>query len=114
MRTLVVTSCVRILNMEKLNLHSAASRGETNLGWLKSKHTFSFGSYTDINKMNFGVLRVLNDDWLTMGMGFSPHRHENMEIISIPLDGELAHNDSMGNSSVIYKGDIQAMSAGTG
>jgi len=100
--------------MAKLNFHPADNRGQTDLGWLKSKHSFSFGSYTDINKMHFGVLRVLNDDWLTMGMGFSPHSHENMEIISIPLVGELAHNDSMGNSSVVAKGEIQVMSAGTG
>ena len=100
--------------MAKINFHPADARGKTDLGWLNSKHSFSFGSYTDINKMHFGVLRVLNDDWLAMGMGFSPHSHENMEIISIPLAGELAHNDSMGNSSVISKGEIQVMSAGTG
>lgn len=105
---------IKDYKMAKFNFHPAASRGQTDLGWLKSHHSFSFGGYTDVNKMHFGALRVLNDDMVTMGMGFSPHRHENMEIISILLSGELAHSDSMGNGSVITKGDIQVMSAGSG
>lgn len=100
--------------MAKYNYHPAASRGVANHGWLQSKHTFSFGGYMDAERMNFGALRVLNDDQVAPGMGFGKHPHSNMEIISIPLQGELAHNDSMGNGSVIKQGDIQVMSAGTG
>jgi quercetin 2,3-dioxygenase len=95
-------------------LHKSGSRGHANLGWLNSYHTFSFGSYYNPDAMNFGALRVLNDDVVTGGMGFGRHPHDNMEIISIPLEGDLEHRDSMGNTAVIRKGDIQAMSAGTG
>jgi len=101
-------------NMAKFFYHPANSRGQADHGWLKSKHTFSFGGYMNSERMNFGALRVLNDDFVEGGMGFGRHPHSNMEIISIPLEGELAHNDSMGTGSVIKKGDIQVMSAGTG
>ncbi len=95
-------------------LHKAENRGHANHGWLDSYHTFSFGSYYNPQAMNFGALRVLNDDTVSGGMGFGRHPHDNMEIISIPLEGDLEHQDSMGNKAIIRKGDIQAMSAGTG
>lgn len=100
--------------MENTVLHKADTRGDANHGWLKSRHTFSFANYYNPERMNFGVLRVLNDDYVAPGMGFSAHPHENMEIISIPLEGDLEHKDNMGNVSVIRSGDIQVMSAGTG
>ena len=95
-------------------LHTAESRGDANHGWLHSKHSFSFANYYNPEKIHFGVLRVLNDDYVDAGMGFGLHPHDNMEIISIPLEGDLAHQDSMGNQTVIKHGDIQVMSAGTG
>jgi redox-sensitive bicupin YhaK (pirin superfamily) len=95
-------------------IHKADGRGHANHGWLSSYQTFSFGSYYNPQAMNFGALRVLNDDTVSGGMGFGRHPHDNMEIISIPLEGDLEHKDSMGNAAIIRKGDIQAMSAGTG
>ncbi|MCW9709393.1 pirin family protein [Avibacterium sp. 21-586] len=98
----------------KILYHSADSRGNADHGWLKSRHTFSFANYYDPARIHFGALRVINDDYVEGGMGFATHPHDNMEIISIPLSGDLAHKDSMGNGSVIRQGDIQVMSAGTG
>lgn len=95
-------------------LHKSTSRGHANHGWLQSNHTFSFANYHNPQRMHFGVLRVLNDDIVAAGRGFGLHPHDNMEIISIPLEGDLEHEDSMGNQAIIRKGDIQVMSAGTG
>ena len=95
-------------------LHPADQRGAAHHGWLNSHHSFSFANYYNPQKMNFGLLRVLNDDTVAPGMGFGKHPHDNMEIISIPLSGDLEHEDSMGNKAIIKEGEIQAMSAGTG
>ncbi len=95
-------------------LHKANSRGLADHGWLNSRHSFSFAHYYDPERMHFGALRVLNDDRVAPGMGFGKHPHDNMEIISIPLEGDLEHQDSMGNTAVIKKGDVQVMSAGKG
>lgn len=95
-------------------IHKANTRGHANHGWLDSHHTFSFAGYYNPERTNFGVLRVLNDDVVAAGSGFSTHPHDNMEIISIPLKGDLEHKDSMGNTAVIHEGDLQVMSAGTG
>ena len=100
--------------MENTVLHKSDTRGTANHGWLESRHTFSFANYNNPERMHFGVLRVLNDDRVNPGMGFGTHPHDNMEIISIPLEGDLEHKDSMGNATVIKNGDIQIMSAGTG
>lgn len=99
---------------ENTVLHRANSRGIADHGWLQSRHSFSFANYYDPEKMNFGLLRVLNDDIVAAGRGFGTHPHDNMEIISIPLEGDLEHKDSMGNTTTIRQGDIQVMSAGTG
>lgn len=98
----------------KKTLHPAASRGHADYGWLTTAHTFSFGSYYDPNNTHFGALRVLNDDVVQGGHGFEAHGHANMEIVSIPLQGALAHSDDKGYTSVIQPNDVQVMSAGTG
>lgn len=95
-------------------IHKSASRGFANHGWLKSYHTFSFANYQNSERMNFGMLRVLNDDVVQPKMGFGTHPHKNMEIISIPISGALSHKDSMNNKRSIEIGEIQVMSAGTG
>ncbi len=94
--------------------HPADSRGYANHGWLKTHHTFSFANYYNPERMHFGRLRVLNDDEVAGGKGFGTHPHDNMEIITIPLEGDLEHRDSMGNGGIIKYGDVQVMSAGTG
>lgn len=98
----------------KTTVHTADSRGFQNHGWLVANHSFSFANYYNPERVHFGVLRVLNDDFVTAGMGFGMHPHSNMEIVTIPLSGELHHKDSMGNFGAIKKGEIQVMSAGTG
>lgn len=100
--------------MKQSIVHKSASRGIADHGWLHSRHTFSFAHYFDPQRMNFGALRVLNDDTVAAGMGFGEHPHRNMEIISIPLKGELRHQDSMGTTAIIREGEIQVMSAGSG
>jgi quercetin 2,3-dioxygenase len=100
--------------MQQTILHKAEDRGHANHGWLNAHHSFSFANYYDPKKMNFGVLRVLNDDIVAAGRGFGLHPHDNMEIITIPLEGDLTHKDSMGNAATIHHGDVQVMSAGTG
>lgn len=95
-------------------LHKASSRGYFNHGWLKTHHTFSFADYYDPARVNFGALRVLNDDSVAPGMGFDMHPHREMEVVSIPLSGALEHKDSLGHTEVIRAGEIQAMSAGRG
>lgn len=94
--------------------HKADTRGHANHGWLDSHHSFSFANYHNPERMHFGVLRVLNDDQVAPAKGFGTHPHDNMEIISIPLSGDLEHKDSMGNVATIREGDVQILSAGTG
>ena len=98
----------------KTVLHKASTRGHAGHGWLDSYHTFSFAGYYDPERIHFGALRVLNDDSVAAGQGFDTHPHDNMEIVSIPLYGDIEHKDSMGNRTVIREGDVQVMSAGTG
>lgn len=98
----------------KTILHKSDTRGHANHGWLDTHHTFSFANYYNPERVNFGALRVLNDDWIASGEGFGTHPHDNMEIITIPLIGAVEHKDSMGNHGEIAAGEIQVMSAGTG
>lgn len=98
----------------KTIIHRASSRGHADHGWLNAHHSFSFANWYDPSKVQFGMLRVLNDDIVAAGQGFGMHPHNDMEIITIILKGELQHKDSMGNGSVICPGDVQVMSAGTG
>ena len=98
----------------KTKLFEANSRGNADHGWLKANFSFSFGNYYNPERVQFGMLRVLNDDTIAGGMGFGTHPHANMEIITIPLEGGLKHRDSMGNEGVIRFGEVQVMSAGTG
>ncbi|MEI8073140.1 MAG: pirin family protein [Bacteroidota bacterium] len=98
----------------KTILHKANTRGHANFGWLNSFHTFSFGKYNNPERNNFGALRVLNDDTVSAGMGFGTHPHDNMEIVSIPLSGDLHHQDSTGRNEIIREHDVQIMSAGSG
>ncbi len=100
--------------MNNTVLHKANTRGHANHGWLNAYHSFSFASWYNPERVQFGTLRVLNDDTVAAGMGFGTHPHDNMEIITIPLEGDLAHKDSMGNAATIKTGDVQVMSAGTG
>lgn len=97
-----------------INVRHANDRGAVNLGWLDSKHTFSFGHFVDPDYMNFGPLRVINEDRVQPGEGFPTHGHENMEIISYVLEGALEHKDSIGTGAQIRPGEVQRMSAGTG
>lgn len=99
--------------MKKI-IHRSNSRGYFDYGWLKTNHTFSFSGYYDSERINFGMLRVLNDDFVAPGQGFGTHPHNDMEIVSIPLFGALAHKDNTGTEEVIFPNDIQVMSAGTG
>lgn len=98
----------------KTILHKADTRGHASFGWLNSYHTFSFGQYYQPERVHFGALRVLNDDTVAPGMGFSKHPHDNMEIVSIPLQGDLHHKDSTGRDKIIRQHDVQIMSAGSG
>ena len=100
--------------MKNTVLHKANTRGHADHGWLQANFSFSFGSWYNPERVQFGALRVLNDDIIGEGMGFGTHPHDNMEIITIPLEGDLAHKDSMGNAATIKNGDVQVMSAGTG
>lgn len=97
-----------------IRIHKAEDRGKTELGWLHSQHTFSFGGYYDPERMGFRSLRVINDDIVEPGKGFATHGHKDAEIFSYVLEGELEHKDSMGNGSVIQAGNLQYMSAGAG
>jgi len=98
----------------KKKLHKSNSRGSANHGWLNTHYSFSFADYYNPEKIHFGALRVLNDDIIAPGQGFGTHPHDNMEIITIPLSGDLEHKDSMGNTGIIRNGEVQVMSAGTG
>lgn len=98
----------------KTILHKANSRGYFDYGWLKTYHTFSFSNYYDPERIEFGMLRVLNDDTIEDGQGFGTHPHNDMEIVTIPLEGAVAHKDSTGGEGVIYPDEVQVMSAGTG
>jgi hypothetical protein len=99
---------------KQATIYRAEDRGSADHGWLKANHSFSFANWYNPERMNFGVLRVLNDDTIAPGMGFGTHPHDNMEIITIPLSGAVHHKDSMGNEGDILAGEVQVMSAGTG
>ncbi len=98
----------------KTVFHSASERGHADHGWLEARHSFSFAGFYDAEKVHFGALRVLNDDRVAPARGFGMHPHRDMEIVTIPLEGALAHRDSMGNAATIQNGEVQIMSAGTG
>jgi redox-sensitive bicupin YhaK (pirin superfamily) len=98
----------------KTIFHPADKRGNANHGWLQATHSFSFANFYDSEKVHFGKLRVLNDDVIAPSLGFDIHPHQDMEIITIPLSGELKHGDNMGNEEIIRAGEVQVMSAGTG
>lgn len=100
--------------MSKIILHRAAERGVTNQGWLHSRHTFSFGDYYHPDRLHFGTLRVINDDMLAPGRGFGNHPHSDMEIVTIPIAGELEHKDGKGEVTTLSPGEIQVLSAGNG
>lgn len=100
--------------MANITVHTADTRGHVNHGWLNAKHSFSFASFYNPERVQFGALRVLNDDIIAPGMGFGKHPHDNMEIVTIVLDGALEHKDSMGHGEVLRPNEVQAMSAGTG
>lgn len=106
--------CIKTQQMPTHILHKAETRGHADHGWLKTYQSFSFSGYYNPERIQFGALRVLNDDVVAGGKGFGLHPHENMEIISIPLEGDLEHKDNMGNTKVIRQGDLQVMSTGTG
>lgn len=95
-------------------IHKADSRGKADYGWLRTRYTFSFAGYHDPSRVHFGALRVLNDDWIEGGKGFDTHPHDNMEIVTIMLEGELRHSDSMGHTEILKPGEVQVMTAGTG
>jgi quercetin 2,3-dioxygenase len=98
----------------KTIIHKANTRGHADYGWLKTNYTFSFANYYDPDRIHFGTLRVLNDDYIAGSMGFGKHPHDNMEIVTIMLEGELRHSDSMGHTQVLHQNEVQVMSAGTG
>ncbi len=98
----------------KVTLYPSDERGQADFGWLKARHSFSFGNYYHPSKVHFGALRVLNDDQISPGMGFGNHPHDNMEIITIPLEGAVEHRDSLGSQGLIHVGEVQVMSAGSG
>jgi redox-sensitive bicupin YhaK (pirin superfamily) len=95
-------------------IYRASDRGHANHGWLNAWHSFSFAGFQDPARTHFGLLRVWNDDTVAPGMGFGTHPHDNMEIVTIPLQGALEHQDSTGGKGVIYKNEVQVMSAGSG
>jgi quercetin 2,3-dioxygenase len=109
-----ITTNQLLIYMSKNIVFKSENRGHANHGWLDAHHSFSFANFYNPKMMGFGVLRVLNDDVIAGGMGFGRHPHDNMEIITIPLEGALEHQDSMGNTAVIYRDEVQIMSAGTG